>query len=190
MTCVSDLRSEVEALSAKLHHVDSTYKSVSESQQQYEFICAKFNQKLNSVQAVTEEQITPEQGLTVMQERMTSLEVSNFYITTFLIPQVMVLLTLQDVCHLWCIDNIHIVFKELKLAEPQFLEQITRMEELSASFSPHLSEADKISVYNQITENTNKLRNLNVEVERQLDTLNTDIDEVCMHHSLCATRSK
>ena len=52
------------------------------------------------------------------------------------------------------------------------------MEELSATFSPHLSESDRASVYNQITENTNNLRKLDSEVQKKKDHLNSDIEEV------------
>lgn len=70
-----DLRSELERLSVKLQQTDSNYNTVCEAQQQYEFTCAKYNKKLKSAQAVIEEQITPEKGLSVMEERMTSLQV-------------------------------------------------------------------------------------------------------------------
>ena len=52
------------------------------------------------------------------------------------------------------------------------------MEELSATFSPHLSESDRASVYNQITENTNNLRKLDSEVLKKRDHLSSDIEEV------------
>ena len=70
-----DLRGELDKLTSRKQQTDSIYNTVCTAQQQYEFACAKYNQKFKSAQAVIEEQITPEQGLSVMQEKITSVEV-------------------------------------------------------------------------------------------------------------------
>ena len=81
-------------------------------------------------------------------------------------------------CHIFYCDIIFPSSQGLESSLPQFQESLTQMEELSATFSPHLSESDRASVYNQITENTNNLRKLDSEVQKKKDHLNSDIEEV------------
>ena len=70
-----ELRAEINLLATKVQDIETGYNTSMDAQQQFEFVCAKFNQKLKSSQAVVEETITPEQGLNVMQSQMASLEV-------------------------------------------------------------------------------------------------------------------
>jgi len=58
-----------------VQEIESAYNTANTTQQQYEFTCAKFDQKLKSAESVTEELIVPEQGLQAMQEHMTTLKV-------------------------------------------------------------------------------------------------------------------
>ena len=79
----TDLRGELDKLTSRIQQTDSIYNTVCTAQQQYEFTCAKYNQKLKSAQVVIEEQITPEQGLSVMQEKITSVEVLEYKCVQF-----------------------------------------------------------------------------------------------------------
>lgn len=69
------MRAEVDSLAAQVHDMETGYNTAVAAQQQFEFACAKFKQKLKLSEAVVEETITPEQGLVAMQGHMATLEV-------------------------------------------------------------------------------------------------------------------
>lgn len=71
------------------------------------------------------------------------------------------------------------ILQDLQSSEPQFSEQIDKMESLSTSFSPHLSEADKILLQGQIETRVGSHKQHKAALERQVDALQADIDEVC-----------
>lgn len=58
------------------------------------------------------------------------------------------------------------------------MEQIAKMEALSATFSPYLAEDDMVQVEQQIAQHTSSHRDLKAKLAEQAESLSTDIEEV------------
>lgn len=75
MRLLSDMDSTVESLATQLDQSNDRVNKLSDLQQQFEFACAKFNKKLASVKSKVNENITPDNGLNVMQGHLAELQV-------------------------------------------------------------------------------------------------------------------
>lgn len=75
--------------------------------------------------------------------------------------------------------------QETRATEPQVLEQVAKIEELSSSFVPCLSEEDRVTVQEEVTRLTNSHRALKARLAEQAEALGTDIEEVNRYMRIC-----